>query len=107
MGHIATLVLLLGFGAAFADDDAGKCSVEDWRYTYTAGLLVLTIEGSATCETGRIRVRAYDTSDGTSKFMGVAQTAIEGYIFSATVFAIYKNPASMDIKYAISRTESE
>ena len=62
---------------------------------------MVTIEGSTTCEKGRISIRAYDTSDGSSKFMGVANSTVNGYIFKALVTAIYEKPASMEIKHSI------
>ena len=101
MGILAMLVLLFGFGVALADDDSGMCSVEDWRYTHTPGLRMVTIEGTTTCKEGRISIRAYDTSDGSSKFMGVDDSHVNGFIFEAHITAIYEKPASMDIKYSI------
>ena len=83
MGILAMLVLLFGFGVALADDDSGMCSVEDWRYTHTPGLRVVTIEGTTTCKEGRISIRAYDTSDGSSKFMGVDASLVSGFIFQS------------------------
>ena len=95
-------VLVTGWGTAAAQKPATEqCNVEDWRYTHTPALRILTIEGSTTCQKGHIRIRAYDTSDGSLKFMGVADGTIKGYIFTALVTAIYEKPASMKIKYRI------
>ena len=98
----SALVLLSGFGVAIADDgDSGKCNVEDWRYTYTAVMQMLMIEGSTTCDKGRIRIRAYGGPDSSKTFLGVADGYIRGYIFQATINAISEQPESMEIKYSI------
>ena len=92
-----SLALVMGFGVAIG----AECKVEDWRYRHVPGLQMLWIEGSTTCDKGEIQIRAYDTSEGTPKFMGVDGTFIEGHISRASVRDVPKNPKSMEIKYAI------
>ncbi len=96
------LALLMGFGAGAAGEDkAAECGVEDWRYMHVAVLQKLKIEGSITCEKGWIRIRAYDTHGDSPKFLGVAESVAEGYIFEAFVDDIAEKPESMEIKYSI------
>ena len=92
-----SLALVMGFGVALG----AECKVEDWRYRHVPGLQMVWIEGTTTCDKGEIQIRAYDTSEGTPKFMGVDGTFIEGHIFQASVSDVPKNPKSMEIKYAI------
>ena len=92
-----TLALLMGFSIAIGTE----CKVEDWRYRHVPVLKTVWIEGGTTCDKGEIRIRAYDTSEGTPKFIGVDDAFIEGHIFKARVRDVPKNPKSMEIKYAI------
>ena len=71
----ANLVFVIGslwFGVALAcDDHIGKCEIEEWRWDYTAIMETLTIEGSATCDTGKVSMRLYDGEGEGAEFLGV------------------------------------
>ena len=69
-----TLALLVGFGVAIGTE----CKVEDWRYRHVPVLKTVWIEGGTTCDKGEIRIRAYDTSEGTPKFIGVDEPSSKG-----------------------------
>ena len=100
--RLTALALLSGLAVgATGSAHANECSVEDWRYNHVASLQNVRIEGSTTCEKGRIRIRAYDTSGDSPKFLGVATGVVQGYIFETYVEDIPENPESMEIKYSI------
>ena len=81
------------------DDQGGKCKVEDWRwYSSSAGMLM--IEGSTTCDKGRIRFRLYEGTGDKRKFIGVDSGFIEGHTFEAVMMNIQK-PKAPSIKYSI------
>ena len=93
----AALAALMWAGTAFAcDDHHGQCEIEDWRWTGMGGLL--TVEGVASCDEGRVRLRLYEGEDG--PFLGVADGYIEGHIFQAMATDI-ENPSAVTIKYSI------
>ena len=92
-----TLALLAGVGVAIGAD----CKLEDWRYRHVPLLKIIWIEGSTTCDKGEIRIRAYDTSEGTPRFIGVDNAFIKGHIFKARVSDVPNNPRSMEVKYVI------
>ena len=58
------------------DDQGGKCKVEDWRW-YSSSAGILMIEGSTTCDKGRIRFRLYEGTGDKRKFIGVDSGSIE------------------------------
>ena len=94
----AALALGLVPGAALAcDDHVGKCEVEDWRWSGPAGGY-LSIEGVATCDAGRIRLRLYEGENG--KFLGVASSRIRGHTFEAIATDV-KSASAVAIKYSI------
>ncbi len=66
-------VLLLYAPTLACDDHHGKCELEAWR-GYKTGPYV-TIEGSATCDTGHMIVRLYDGD----KFLAMADGYVEGH----------------------------
>ena len=91
----ATFMLFYGGVAMACDDHVGKCELEAWRGYKTGGYV--TIEGSATCDAGRIVVRLYD---GT-KFLAIAN----GRVRAHAVEAIASNvPAYSDLKIKYSIT---
>ena len=53
---LAASMLLVG--TAVAQDEESACEVDDWRWYHTKALRVMGIEGVATCDTGRITLRA-------------------------------------------------
>ena len=100
------LVMALAVGAFSAgtalacDDHHGVCEIEDWAYTYTGMMEALQIDGVATCDTGRIRLRLYDGEGDAKKFVGVESAFIEGHIFTAIKLQVAK-PTALSIKYSI------
>jgi len=100
--RLVALALLSGLAAgAVGSAQADECTVEDWRYNHVASLQKVKVEGSATCEKGRISIRAYDGSGDAQVFMGVASGVVRGYIFETYLDDIPENPESMSIKYSI------
>ena len=98
---LPALALCLAPGAALAcDDHIGKCDVEDWKHTYTGSMQALQIDGVATCNAGRIRLRLYDGEGEARKFVGVETAFIQGHIFKAIKLQVAK-PAALSIKYSI------
>ena len=93
----AAVALLASGGALACDDHIGKCEVEDWRWSGPLGGY-LTIDGVATCDTGRIRLRLYEGEGG--KFLGVANSSIKGHTFEAIATDI-KSASAVAIKYSI------
>ena len=73
--------VLLGNTIAGADD---SCRVEDWRWYVPHGD-TLAIEGASNCKEGRIVIRVYAKEGDEQKFLGVADTYLEGYAFEAYV----------------------
>ena len=53
------------------------CEIEDLKWSYQFG--VLTIEGSATCDTAVILFRLYDGVGSDAQFLGTIQRVIDGY----------------------------
>ena len=98
---LAALALCLVPGIALAcDDHIGKCEIEDWKHAYSGSLEALYIDGVATCDEGKIRLRFYDGEGKARKFIGVDTAYIEGHIFQATKFRVSK-PRVLSIKYSI------
>ena len=91
---------LLFAGATQAcDNHHGACEIEDWRWYVTAGTF-LTIEGVATCDAGRVRIRLYEGEGDKPKFLGTADGRIKGHTFEAIGQNI-EPPSSVSIKYSI------
>ncbi|MDE0060910.1 MAG: hypothetical protein OXI22_14980 [Defluviicoccus sp.] len=80
---------------------AGACEVEDWRWTYTAMMNALQIEGVTTCAKGEMSVRIYDGEGENRKFLAVDTAYIERHIFQSIVTGIERKPANLTIKYTI------
>ena len=86
-------------GSALAcDDHVGACEIEAWRW-YSTGHF-LTVEGSATCDSGFARIRLYEGSGDEEQFLGVAEGLIEGHALTAIASNI-ERPQSVSIKYSI------
>ena len=85
---------------AGADPGAAvACQTEDWRWQYVEFYKMISIEGTTTCETGKITIRAYD---GNGKFVGTGWGFIEGHVFTITpIMDILRKPRSLNIKSAI------
>lgn len=96
----AVAASVLGAGIAHAcDDHHGVCEIEDWRW-YTAAGSFLMIEGVATCDTGRIRIRLYEGEGDKPQFLGTAEGRIQGHVFDAIGQNI-PEPQALSIKYSI------
>ena len=92
-------------GAAVAQDEDSACAVEDWRWYHTNALRALGIEGVATCDTGRITLRAYDRINGGRVFLGVGSTTIEGRIFKARILAVDPRPTDPVVEFTVTPDE--
>ena len=91
------LAVLPGFpGVAPAcDDHVGKCELDAWRARYAESMGTIFLDGSATCDRGRIIIRMYDGD----KFLGVLSRHINGHAFRGTAdVAAYSD---LRIKYSI------
>ena len=96
---LAAAAVPLCVGSALAcDDHVGTCDIEAWRWQNAMGML--TIEGSATCDSGLAHIRLYEESGGESLFLGVAQGIIQGHALTALATDIDR-PKSLSIKYSI------
>ena len=95
----AATVALLGADIAQAcDNHHGKCDIEDWRWYSVADYL--TVDGVATCDAGRVRIRLYEGEGDKPKFLGTASARIKGHTFEAIGQGI-QPPQSVSIKYSI------
>ena len=95
----AFAIVPLGLSSALAcDDHIGACEIEAWRW-YTTGSY-LTIEGSATCNSGFTHIRLYEGTGDEQHFLGVAEGLIEGHTLTAIATDIDR-PQSLSIKYSI------
>ena len=90
--------LLVAGTAGACDDHHGACEIEDWRWYSTGDYL--SIEGVATCDAGRIRIRLYEGKGDKPKFIGIADGRITGHVFEAIGQNI-QPPDSVSIKYSI------
>ena len=97
---ILAVAVLWPAAAHACDDHTGKCDIEDWKHTYVSVMQALQIDGVATCDTGRIRLRLYDGAGDTRKFVGVESAFIRGHTFKAIKFQAAK-PRALSIKYSI------
>ena len=93
---LAAIACVIGINAAVAcDDHTGTCEIEAWRAVGTGGG-ILFIEGSTTCDAGKVNIRLYDGE----KFLGTADGYIEGHALSASALDIAKI-GDLSIKYSI------
>ena len=91
---IAAAVCLTPATALACDDHIGECKIEAWRWQSLGDML--TLDGSATCDSGMAAIRLYDGDT----FLGVANGLIEGHALQAVAHGIEK-PANLMIKYSI------
>lgn len=80
-------------------DSAGPCRIDDWRWQYESMFNMITIDGTTTCETGWITIRAYD---GDGEFFGTHTGIVMGHAFQGIIDASRK-PSSLTIKHTIKR----
>ena len=66
----ATGLFCASLAAQACDDHHGVCEIEDWRWYSTADYL--TVEGVATCDAGRVRIRLYEGEGDQPRFLGIA-----------------------------------
>ena len=78
-----------------------SCQIEDWRWSYKR-FKAVTVNGTSTCEEGKITIRAYDEN---GRFIGADYNAVRGYSFTMTFFNIPVSPRSLKIKYTIKRMQ--
>ena len=97
---ILAVAALWPAAAHTCDDHVGKCEIEDWNHSYTPAMQALVIDGVATCDSGRIRLRLYDGEGATRKFVGVERAFIRGHIFKAMTLQVAR-PHALSIKYSI------
>ena len=81
--------------------DQTECRIEDWRWTYTDVMKALTVEGAATCNSGRVIMRVYIEKEEGAVYLGNADSFIDGYAFTAIVTDVEDKPESLSIKYTI------
>jgi hypothetical protein len=81
--------------AALNNNANGGCAIEDWSFTDKADNIY--INGTATCEKGKLTYRLYDGK--THKFIASDFTYIEGFAFQSYTDGV--SPKNMEIKYTI------
>ena len=92
---LAALAIAIAGGQALAcDDHQGTCKIEAWRYQLTSG--ILTIDGSATCNSGMVSIRLYDGET----YLGNAPGFVQGHALTAMATGI-RHPDKLQIKYSI------
>lgn len=62
MSAVLAAAMLPGL-ALSCDDHHGECEIEDWKYTHNRIGEILNIQGVATCDKGRIRIRMYENGE--------------------------------------------
>lgn len=95
------MIVTAAFTVILTAGPAGACEVEDWRWTYTALMNALHIEGVTTCAKGEMSIRIYDGEGEKRKFLAVDSAYIERHIFQSIVTGIEGKPAKLTIKYTI------
>ena len=61
---------------------------------------MLTIEGSATCDSGLATIRLFEQAGDEQKFLGVANGIIEGHALQAIASEV-EEPQNLVIRYSI------
>lgn len=90
----ALMATVVGSQSFACDDHSGECQIEAWRYQSMMGML--TIEGSATCDSGMVSIRLYDGET----YLGNAIGTIDGHALTAVATGIDK-PGNLVLKYSI------
>lgn len=104
---VALALLALGLSQAAADPrlektDQTPCRIEDWRWSHSAVVKALTIEGAASCTSGHVIMRVYSRTDEGDVYLGNANAFIDGYAFTAIVTSVEEKPESLSVRYTIS-----
>jgi hypothetical protein len=87
MGEVAARVaLIIALWLAPTTVLAENCKVEDWRFENRSSFI--SIEGTTTCASGQIFVRAYEGD----KYLGNATAYIQGYTFTALITGARAKP---------------
>ena len=98
---VLTLTLVLAaFGISAGAD--WSCEIEDWRYRYDA-TQTLWIEGTTTCQEGKLLLRAYDSRGEKPKFLGVGDGYIQGHVFKLYIDDVETEPSALEIRAIIYR----
>ncbi len=96
--YILCVLLVVGvFGTTTTS--ASACEVEGFVWTYSRSFQWITISGKTSCETGRVTIYAFDS---TNRLLGDNSTHIEGYLFTLRITRVVR-PHSVRIKYTIKR----
>ena len=87
---VALTLLVLGLSQVGADShmektDQTQCKIEDIRWTYRDSAERLRLEGTATCSSGYIVIRAYAKKQAETVYLGNMETFIRGYAFSSSI----------------------
>ena len=103
---VALTLLVLGLSQAVADShmektDETQCKIEDIRWTYRDSAERLRLEGTATCSSGYIVIRAYAKKQAETVYVGNMETFIRGYAFSSSIRNVPEMPDTLTIKYTI------
>ena len=77
------------------------CEIDEFRHLHDLESGYLTIEGTATCETGRLVLRAYAGLGDKKKLIGVARARIEGYVFEIVIQGVSEPVNELDLKCVI------
>ena len=75
------------YGAPYPEDPEGslRASPPLTRAGASGSVTVyLTVEGGATCDVSRVRIRLYEGEGDKPKFIGTAEGSIEGHQFKAS-----------------------
>ena len=100
MAILAVAAGLVWTGAADAcEDHVGKCEIEAWRW-YSPLPGMLTIEGSATCDSGIASIRLFERDGDEQRFLGVATGIIDGHALQAVATNI-DEPQNLTIRISI------
>ena len=75
--------------------------IDEFRHLHDMEFGHLTIEGTATCETGELVLRAYDGVGDKEKLIGVARAQIEGYVFDTLIQGVFEPVTQLNLKYVI------
>ena len=76
------------------EQEAEKCEVEHWNWSYEAMLNAVYITGTTTCESGVVSVQAFDGG----KFLGATQAPVMGHVMTAMPINASRKPTNLTIK---------
>ena len=103
---VALVLLVVGACQVGADShtektDQTQCKIEDIRWVYRERTERLRVEGTATCSSGYIIIRAYEKKGEESVYVGNMETFIRGYTFSSPIRNVPNMPDTLTIRYTI------